>query len=375
MAIYILLTVFIISIILMRIVLPQILNVCYKNRLFDSTGVRKIHTESVPRLGGLSFSPIILCTILIVLSTGLILGYDLPDDMVRFATREYIFFITGLAIIFIMGVSDDFIGLRYRTKFAVQFMVGSFFPLSGLWLSNLNGLLGIYEISPWLGIPLTIFLVVFIINSINLIDGIDGLAAGLTIIALTALAYLFIINRAWMYAMIAFSTLGVLLVFYFYNVFGKSQNGKKIFMGDAGSLTLGYILAFLCLGFTVNYQNMIMDETPVLAMVFTPVLIPLFDAFRVMMNRMNRGKSPFIADNTHIHHKLLFVGLKTYTVRISLFILSICLITLNTLLFSKVDITILLFCDIFVWFIFVKGINYVPVAIHKTSVMKQIILR
>ena len=99
--------------------------------------------------------------------------------------------------------------------------------------------------------PLTIFVIVFICNAINLIDGIDGLASGLSGVSLMVLGVLFLHNQMWTYATLAFSTLGVLIPFFYYNVFGQVEHGRKIFMGDTGSLTLGYILAFLCIRYAV----------------------------------------------------------------------------------------------------------------------------
>ena len=97
----------------------------------------------------------------------------------------------------------------------------------------------------WVGIPLTVLIVVYITNAINLIDGIDGLASGLSCIALTVLAAICISNGSYFYALLALATLGILIPFWFYNVFGNAQRGHKLFMGDTGSLTIGYILSFL----------------------------------------------------------------------------------------------------------------------------------
>lgn len=172
------------------------------------------------------------------------MGYEIPTERLHFIIPEFYFMACGLTLLYLSGIKDDLVGLRYRSKFVVQIIAASLIPLSGLWINNLYGLFGIDELTPWLGIPFTILLTVFIVNAINLIDGIDGLASGLSSISLLTLGCLYIYYDQWIYAILAFSTLGVLLPFFYYNVFGKVDRCKKIFMGDTGSLTLGYILAF-----------------------------------------------------------------------------------------------------------------------------------
>ena len=107
----------------------------------------------------------------------------------------------------------------------------------------------------WVGIPLTVLIVVYITNAINLIDGIDGLASGLSCIALTVLAAICISNGSYFYALLALATLGILIPFWFYNVFGNAQRGHKLFMGDTGSLTIGYILSFLVIQLSVVHSD------------------------------------------------------------------------------------------------------------------------
>jgi UDP-N-acetylmuramyl pentapeptide phosphotransferase/UDP-N-acetylglucosamine-1-phosphate transferase len=149
------------------------------------------------------------------------------------------------------GITDDLIGVRYRQKFVIQILCACFFSIAELWINDLYGLLGIYAIPNWIGIPFTILTIVFITNAINLIDGIDGLASGLSSVALLVFGLLFIEKGLWMYSMLAFSTLGVLVPFFYYNVFGNAERARKIFMGDTGSLTLGYILSFLAIKYSL----------------------------------------------------------------------------------------------------------------------------
>ena len=158
----------------------------------------------------------------------------------------------GLLILSMVGVIDDLIRIDYRRKFVAQIVASLFLPLSGLWINDLYGLLGITTLSPWIGMPLTVFVAVFIINAVNLIDGIDGLCSGLVGMGALVFGFLFIYNGAWLHAVFAFITAGVLCPFFYYNVFGKSKGRQRIFMGDTGSLTLGLSMAFLAISYAMN---------------------------------------------------------------------------------------------------------------------------
>src|SRR5690606_37398600 len=137
----------------------------------------------------------------------------------------------------------------------VQILAASIFPLTGLWINDLYGLGFIATLPIWIGVPLTIFLVVLIINAINLIDGLDGLCSGGVMVGSAVLGVLFAYDGAWLHALFAFITAGVLISFFYYNVFGKSKGRHKIFMGDTGSMTLGYSIAFLAISFAMNNKG------------------------------------------------------------------------------------------------------------------------
>lgn len=128
---------------------------------------------------------------------------------------QILFMCTGLTLLYIVGIADDLIGVRYRQKFIVQLIAAFMFPLAGLYINDFYGLFGIHAVSPFIGIPLTLVLVIFITNAINLIDGIDGLASGLSMVALSVFGTLAVIDDRWMSALLAFTTVGVLLPFFF----------------------------------------------------------------------------------------------------------------------------------------------------------------
>ena len=278
-----------------------------------------------------------------------LIGYEIPVETLHYIIPEFHFLACGLTLLYLTGIKDDLVGLRYRSKFVVQIVAASLIPLSGLWINDLYGLFGINELVPWLGIPFTILLTIFIVNAINLIDGIDGLASGLSCISLLALGSLYIYYNQCVYAMLAFATLGVLLPFFYYNVFGKVDHCKKIFMGDTGSLTLGYILAFLAITYANNNLERASYSEGAVVVAFSTLIVPMFDVIRVVLVRARTHKGLFEADRNHIHHKFLDMGFSTRKTMICIFAMALAFSCINIILVSVMDNNILLLSDVVVW--------------------------
>lgn len=191
-----------------------------------------------------------------------------------------------MTLLYLTGIADDLVGVRYRQKFAIQIFCACLFPLSGLWINDLYGLFGIHELSAYVGIPFTVLTVVFITNAINLIDGIDGLASGLSSVALLVFTFLFISKGLWSYAMLSAGTFGVLVPFFYYNVFGSVERARKIFMGDTGSLTLGYTLSFLAIKYSQHNTDIMPYTEGAFLIAFSTMIIPAFDVVRVVLVRI-----------------------------------------------------------------------------------------
>lgn len=338
-----------ISIILSALIIPRILVVAFRKKLFRHPRERKVHSGIIPRLGGISFVPTILFSLAFTTGLRYLIGYEIPVNRLHFIIPEFYFLICGLTLLYLSGIKDDLVGLRYRSKFFIQIIAASLIPLSGLWINNLYGLFGIDELTPWLGIPFTILLTVFIVNAINLIDGIDGLASGLSSISLLTLGSLYIYYDQWIYAMLAFSTLGVLLPFFYYNVFGKVNRCKKIFMGDTGSLTLGYILAFLAIAYANNNPERAPYSEGAIVVAFSTLIVPMFDVIRVILVRARNHKGLFNADRNHIHHKFLDMGFSSRRAMICILIMALSFSIINIRLVSIMNNNILLLADIVVW--------------------------
>ena len=272
--------------------------------LVDKPNERSSHTRTIPRVGGIAiFVPYLIL--------GLILQLFNADLLSNSAA-----YWLGLAAIVVLGTVDDRLNLPSSIKFLIQFAVASYYVLSsGNYVDNMYGLFGMGALPESLGIFLSIITVVFLINAVNLIDGVDGLSAGTSLLSIGLLTTL--MGGGEHYFSLAFIGLG-LLVFMGFNYSEK----RKIFLGDAGSLGLGFILATLAMEFLFSENKHIADLN--LNPVIVAILIlgyPIADTMRVFVIRLSMGVSPFTADRRHMHHVLLDKGFTHFGV--TTFIMSV----------------------------------------------------
>ena len=348
---------FLFAVSLGMVIIPRLLVISHKKRLYDVPDARKVHTMPVPRLGGLSFFPVILMSMFLVIGFRLYF-WDMDTSSLSFnMLYEYLFLFVGMTLLYLVGVCDDLVGVGYRYKFAVQIAAAFLLVLSGNWFDSFGGLFGIYSVPVWVGVPFTVFIVVYITNAINLIDGIDGLASGLCCIALSVLSVIFFLRGQYVYALLAICTLGILMPFWCYNVFGNANRGHKLFMGDAGSLTLGYVISFLIIHMSVTNEVSPTLSNPYMVIAFSTVLVPLLDVIRVVLHRLREHKNPFLPDKNHFHHKLLRTGMRVRMVMVCIIAISAFFILLNSSLAWRVDITYLFFLNLFCWSILHVGLN------------------
>ena len=347
---YIIIAAFITAVILGRIIIPNILVISMRKRLFDEPDARKIHKRPIPRLGGVTFFPVIVFTLCTFTAIHLFKGHFVYNIITLNTAREMLFLISGLTLLYIVGIADDLIGVRYRKKFVVQIISAAIFPIAGLYINSFYGLFGINEIDPIIGIPFTMLLVVFITNAINLIDGIDGLASGLSMVALVVFGVIFVHFQSWLYALLAFVSVGVIIPFFSYNVFGNADRGRKIFMGDTGSLTLGYILSFFVIRSCMHEPNSMMQVqgSPVL-IAFSVLMVPCLDVVRVVLRRARNRKPLFLPDKTHIHHKFLAMGFSPRRALITIQIMSACFCAFTMGALDFMNNTVIFIIDIATW--------------------------
>lgn len=278
---------------IVRIVHPYLVKFAFEHDIVDKPNDRKLNRMPVPVLGGVG---VFLGFMIALSSAAIIMRVSLPAT-----------YVVVLFMMFGMGLIDDLYDLKPRIKFAVQISaVLLVYFACELRIDNLYGILGLYELPMELSLPLTLITCVGLINSLNLIDGIDGLSSGYSIIAS-------ILFAVWAYAqgdcvnlLILCVLIGSLVPFFIYNVFGI-QN--KMFIGDAGSHLLGVIFCIVALNIINSSSPDKGVDAALVPFVLAVLSHPIFDTLRVMTMRISRGNSPFKADKTHLHHALVGRGL------------------------------------------------------------------
>ncbi|HEX2607226.1 MAG TPA: MraY family glycosyltransferase [Flavisolibacter sp.] len=276
---------FVTAFVVAMIIMPFLIKLINRFKLFDVPDLRKEHLTPIPTMGGIASC--------IGMAVSCILWFRFHDD------RFIISFFFSVCVLFIVGMMDDLRNISARYKLVIQIAVSLLIAFSGVRLTSLHGLLGIQELPITAQFTLTVLAITGITNAFNLIDGIDGLAGGLGFMSLLILGLFLTIGKD-VSAVIAFALAGGLLGFLYYNF-----NPARIFMGDTGSLVLGFVVAVLCiklLQFNELDGVYNMPHAPVFAL--SIVGIPVFDTLRVFSIRIWQGKSPFAPDKNHIHHLL-----------------------------------------------------------------------
>ena len=278
---------YVMSFVLTLIFIPPVIFMVKRFKLFDRPNARKEHIVPTPTFGGIS--------IFVGMMVSLLFWFKFSNH------PSIITFFLSMILLCGVGIMDDLKDLAARYKLVIEAGVATLLAVSGIRITSFGGLFGINELHIIAQYIITVVTIVGITNAFNLIDGIDGLAGGLGFMSLVTLGIFLTISKDLNYAMIAFALAGALLGFLYFNF-----NPARIFMGDTGSLVLGFIIAVLCV------QLMKINSTPVIPNinVFTLgiVMIPVFDTLRVFGTRIWKGRSPFSADKTHIHHLITNKG-------------------------------------------------------------------
>ena len=295
--------------------IPKVLWVSQEKNLVTEINHRSSHSLKVPAFGGVAFFVVLILIICLL------------QSLRTSFTGNHL--IIGLTLLFMAGLKDDLVISTAKLKLVSQVFAAGFIIFSPeLHLENLNGFLGIGVIPITLGYFIKLVIVVALINAYNLIDGIDGLASIAGIVICSVFAFVFFIVREPYYVLISISVVGILAAFLRFNF---SNNRRKIFMGDGGSLTIGFIIAFLSL------KILVMKHSPeMMAEGFMPenrplfllsvLFLPVFDTIRVMLIRLKNGKSPFEADRNHLHHVMVDNRLNHKQASFGLGFLNICVV-------------------------------------------------
>ena len=281
---------YVMAFVLTLIFIPPVIFMVKRFKLFDRPNARKEHSVPTPTFGGISIFTGMMVSLLFWFKF-----YNHPS---------IITFFLSMILLFGVGIMDDLKDLAARYKLVIEAGVASLLAVSGIRITSFGGLFGINELHIMAQYIITVVAIVGITNAFNLIDGIDGLAGGLGFMSLVTLGIFLTISKDLNYAMIAFALAGALLGFLYFNF-----NPARIFMGDTGSLMLGFVIAVLCV--QLMKVNAI-HPTPVVPNIYVftlgIVMIPVFDTLRVFGIRIWKGRSPFSADKTHIHHLITNKG-------------------------------------------------------------------
>lgn len=281
---------FLLSFILVYLSIPKIIRVSYRKQLMDVPGFRSSHSSKVPTLGGVA----------IFFSVTVVTSIFCPEMLFK-----YHYFPAALVILFFIGLMDDLLIVAPKKKLYAQVVSALLIILgSGVRIDSLFGIFGIYELPYIVSVIGTTLAFVILINSYNLIDGIDGLAGGVG--TLIALSFVFIFFRLYDYStgFLAIAIMGALLAFLKFNL----SRQYKIFMGDTGSMVVGFLLAFLSIKFINLASEDWLRVTNAPIITISILIVPIIDTMSVIFIRLSKGKSPFTADKNHIHHRVLRLG-------------------------------------------------------------------
>jgi UDP-GlcNAc:undecaprenyl-phosphate/decaprenyl-phosphate GlcNAc-1-phosphate transferase len=354
-----LILVFITSFVVVLYSTPAIIKVAILKNLIDlPSEERKIHKRAIPTIGGI----IIYAATLFSFS----LWYNIEElheySLIYESVKEFQILIATSLVLFFVGVKDDIIGTAPVKKLFAHVVVGLILILMGhVRITGLHGVFGVEEIPDWGSIFLSLFTYIVVVNAMNLIDGVDGLAAGVGFLATVFFGTWFVFANEYTLASLSFALAGSLLGFLVFNF-----SPAKIFMGDSGSLIIGmfiYVLSAELIeypadrldNFWVNVSN------PIFAI--AALIYPLTDTLRVFIIRALKGQSPFSADRNHLHHRLIDCGYSHTKTVIIIYIFTVLSVGVSLLSFyidtSLSLLTIMACSGLFIlWVLFAHKVKY-----------------
>jgi UDP-GlcNAc:undecaprenyl-phosphate GlcNAc-1-phosphate transferase len=302
---------------------PAIINVAKAKNLMDASDDRSSHSGSVPNLGGIGIYLSIVVAITII---GAVLD-----------TKSLLLILGGITLLFFLGLKDDILVLSPRKKFTGQLLVASLLIIfTDTRIVGLSGILDITIMPYWLSVLFTLFVYLLIINAFNLIDGVDGLAGSLALMACVAFGFVFNRYDDTSMVVLAAAAVGAILPFLYLN-FSKRN---KLFLGDTGSMILGFIIAVFAVRFIDSSETLVSSRynasSPILVLAF--LFFPLLDTLRIFFIRLViHKKSPFAADKNHIHHRFLSAGL-SHVQTTSIIVMVNSILIVSTFWFRHYDI-------------------------------------
>ncbi|HMQ77719.1 MAG TPA: MraY family glycosyltransferase [Flavobacteriales bacterium] len=316
--------------------MPSLIKVARLKHLVDEPGdARKVHHRSVPTIGGIIiFAAVIFSYALWFPQAALIgedgEGYKALYQAMGQAYKDFKFVLAAMVLLFFIGVKDDIIGFSPVKKLVGHMIVGYILVITAdIRITDMHGLFGVYELPAAMSIALSFFTYVVLVNAFNLIDGVDGLAGGIGLIAAT-------VYGVWLYmagdialSLLAFVLAGALVGFLVFNF-----HPARIFMGDSGSLIIGAIISVLAMKVVDHDTSRLplpLRQIPTPIFTMAVIAYPLVDTLRIFIVRTARGVSPLAADRNHIHHRLMDMGLGHRRTTFALYAYALTIIGLSLL--------------------------------------------
>ncbi len=334
-------------------------------RLFSSSGMffRDInevcHSDTdvaIVEIGGLAIFPILLISLCPSLGVPKWLGYDaISASDVEQSGLRIMQVIAGCALLYIVGLKNDIHGTGIKPKFIAILAAAVLFPLSRLWIQDLQGLFGIHQLPAWIGMPITICLVMYITEAITILDDINGFGIGITsIITLILLGFCiqfdFILG-----ALVSSALLGVSITYTILKLFHPSW--KKTLVGNAGSYVIGYTLSYLTLSL-IQQSGQTMPQG-MLMIVVGIMIVPLLDVIRMLRNRIREGRALLTPDRNLLQHRLIRMGINSNVTPIIIVALLVFFASLNTVwVIHAMSLTLLVLVDIVLWSLMQFAISY-----------------
>lgn len=285
---------FVVSLVIVSLIHPTLVKMALAKGLVDNPNTRKLQKDPVPVMGGLA------------VFFGIIVGIGVVSMV--FDSYGLFTCVISLTIMMYIGLVDDLMGLSPLLRLIIELLTIAFVvKMDMMSINDLHGLFGIEKLPVYLSLPLCAIACLGIINSINMIDGVDGLSSGLCIMACVTFGLVFCLSLDGKFAVMAFLAAGALTPFFFHNVFGKTS---KMFIGDSGTLMMGMLLSIFCMRAIDNSSHVAYNHPRlgVVAFCLSVLSVPVFDTLRVMTGRIIKGVSPFHADKSHLHHLFIEIG-------------------------------------------------------------------
>lgn len=371
-------TSFVAAFILVYLLMPIFIRLMERYKILDSSGGRKIHKGYTAHMGGI----VIFIAFAISLTASI---FQLVEHLELF---HFITFIALLALVVILGVRDDMNSLSPRTKLICEVAVGFLLCALGIRLHSFFGLFGVETLPVWLSYVITIAFIIVCCNAYNLIDGIDGQAGTQAIVTFIFLSIFimpiilsnenFIASKSffanptfWLTCYI--SIIGAIIGFLIFN-----WQPAKIFMGDTGSLFIGTLIAISII-MSMNYNGETTGSTLNCSFKSNLLVFPMFfflpfaDTLRVFISRIRRGKSPFDADKTHIHHFFIRLGYSHQKTTLTTLSISIIIALISAVVALWLEDIYYILYIIAMWFIFVFSLKlFMKRAMKKAKANKAI---